>query len=86
LALCSPNGRRLSHAASIVKFPCRSVWFASYKRGQHCRADLVIVDGQNWTLDLIDGEDETDLAVGPQSASTLAEAKRMAQEWEAEFY
>jgi hypothetical protein len=41
---------------------------------------------QNWTLDLIDGEDETDLAVGPQSASTLAEAKRMAQEWEAEFY
>jgi hypothetical protein len=55
--------------------------------GDSGRRYVVALDGERWTLDLFQhSEYEAEQQVAPQTVNTVDEAKRMAQEWEAELY
>jgi hypothetical protein len=55
--------------------------------GDSSRRYVVASDGERWTLDLFQhSEFEAEQQVDPQTANDLEEARRLAQDWEAELY
>jgi hypothetical protein len=55
--------------------------------GDSGRRYVIAYDGERWTLDLFQhSEYEAEQQIDPQTANTLDEAKRMAQDWETELY
>ena len=55
--------------------------------GDSGRRYVIACDGERWTLDLFQhSEYEAVQQVEPQTAATVDEAQRMAQDWETELY